>query len=315
MYVAMNEALLLGSVRQHELAEAANLAKIQLQEEIGVRERAEAEVRLLNAELEQRVADRTALLQTANEKLKAFSHSVSHDLREPLRHVRGFLNLMEEDTGTLVSDTNLRHLSSISDAVKRMENLIEDLLAFARTEQSAMHKTEVDLDQLVRGTLDDFLADTKERNIVWEIRPLPVVWGDRSLLRLALVNLISNAVKFTRKSARPKIEIGCAPGDDAETVIFIRDNGAGFNPKYTPKLFGAFQRLHNRDQFEGTGIGLANVRRIVEGHGGRAWAEGVVDGGATFYFSLPKKTAEAGANAEKPKVKSSATPPVPPPVL
>jgi light-regulated signal transduction histidine kinase (bacteriophytochrome) len=137
--------------------------------------------------------------------------------------------------------------------------------------------------------MGDFQAGTAERNIAWEIHPLPSVWADRALLRLALVNLISNAVKFTGARADAKIEIGCAPSDGGETVIFVRDNGAGFDPQYAHKLFGVFQRLHSQDEFEGTGVGLANVQRIIHRHGGRTWAEGVVDGGATFYFSIPKQ--------------------------
>jgi light-regulated signal transduction histidine kinase (bacteriophytochrome) len=137
--------------------------------------------------------------------------------------------------------------------------------------------------------LDDFKEDTKKRHIVWEIRPLPSVRADRALLRLALVNLISNAVKFTGKRAQAKIEIGSAAGNEDETVVFIRDNGAGFNPEYAGKLFGVFQRLHSQSEFEGTGIGLANVQRIIHRHGGKIWAEGAVDGGATFYFSIPKE--------------------------
>jgi CheY-like chemotaxis protein len=171
-----------------------------------------------------------------------------------------------------------------------MGNLIEDLLAFSRIGQSDIKRMEVNLDQLVHETLSDFKEQTEKRNIAWEIRPLPAVWGDRALLRMMLVNLMSNAVKFTAARAEAKIEIGCAPGSEAETVIFIRDNGAGFDPKYTGKLFCAFQRLHSQDQFEGTGIGLANVQRIIHRHGGRTWAEGVVNGGATFYFSLPKQS-------------------------
>jgi light-regulated signal transduction histidine kinase (bacteriophytochrome) len=143
--------------------------------------------------------------------------------------------------------------------------------------------------------LSDFLPDTKRRKIVWNIHPLPAVRADRALLRLALVNLISNAVKFTGARAEAKIEIGCAPSDNGETVIFIRDNGAGFDPRYAGKLFGVFQRLHSQEEFAGTGIGLANVQRIIHRHGGRTWAEGMVNGGATFYFSIPKKTAASMA--------------------
>jgi light-regulated signal transduction histidine kinase (bacteriophytochrome) len=146
----------------------------------------------------------------------------------------------------------------------------------------------VNLDELLQEALGGFQAETKGRNIVWRIHPLPVVWADRALLRMVLVNLVSNAVKFTGLRAEATIEIGSTPNGNSETVIFIRDNGAGFDPQHADKLFGVFQRLHTQAQFEGTGIGLANVQRILFRHGGRAWAEGVTDGGATFFFSLPK---------------------------
>jgi light-regulated signal transduction histidine kinase (bacteriophytochrome) len=149
-------------------------------------------------------------------------------------------------------------------------------------------KTDVNLDELVRDTLSDFQAEMKERNITWQIQPLPVVRADRTLLRMVLVNLMSNAVKFTGHSAEAKVEIGQTAGGNNEKVIFIRDNGAGFDPEYAGKLFGAFQRLHSYDDFEGTGIGLANVKRILLRHEGRIWATGIVNEGATFYFSLPK---------------------------
>jgi len=246
----------------------------------------ELKYRTLNSQLEQRVIERTTQLQVVNDELNAFSHSVSHDLRAPLRHIRGFAERLQENLGSSVSGENLDYLTKIRTATKRMGNLIDDLLAFSRIGQSEIQKAEVDLDWLMREALGDFHAEIKARNIVLEIHPLPPVQADRALLRMVLVNLISNAVKFTGTRAQPKIEIGSTLGD-GETVVFIRDNGAGFDPQYAGKLFGVFQRLHSHDEFEGTGIGLANVQRIIHRHGGRAWAEGVVDGGATFYFSIP----------------------------
>lgn len=231
--------------------------------------------------------NRGELLQAANKELEAFSYSVSHDLRAPLRHIDGYAALLSKAADEALSEKARRYLQTISDSAKHMGQLIDDLLVFSRMGRQDMLRTTVNLDQLVKTVLHDLRLDLQGRTISWTMHPLPNVLGDPAMLRQVFVNLISNAVKFTATRPEAKIEIGAIRRNSGEAELFVRDNGVGFDMQYVNKLFGVFQRLHRADEFEGTGIGLANVRRIIHRHGGRTWAEGTPDQGATFYFSLP----------------------------
>jgi PAS domain S-box-containing protein len=228
-------------------------------------------------------------LATVNRELEAFSYSVSHDLRAPLRHVTGFANLLGEQASASLGEEGHRYLKTIVDAATRMGKLIDDLLAFSRVGRAPLVPSRVNLTQLVLDCRQEVASDLNGRDVEWRLHDLPAVDGDPSLLRLVFVNLLSNALKYSSTRAHAEIEVGSITDHDRDAVVFVRDNGVGFDMTYSSKLFGVFERLHSSDEFEGTGIGLANVRRIVQRHGGRAWAEGTVDGGATFYVSLPTR--------------------------
>jgi signal transduction histidine kinase len=283
------------SAVRRRIEDSLRQARDNLQVELEERRHREDQIRKLNKELGERAAE----LEATNKELESFAYSVSHDLRAPLRHMVGYSELLQRQASSLLDEKSQRFIRTILDSAKRMGNLIDDLLAFSRIGRAETKKTKVDLAQLVKEVVAEIGQDTKSREIAWKIGALPVCYGDRSMLRLVVVNLVSNAVKFTRIRTPAEIEIGCVDRNKKEVEVFVRDNGAGFDMRYVNKLFGVFQRLHLAEQFEGTGIGLATVQRIIHRHGGNVRGEGAVDQGATFYFSLPKAqdAAERTANA------------------
>jgi PAS domain S-box-containing protein len=248
---------------------------------------AEVKLRKLNDELEQRIRQRTVELESANKELESFAYSVSHDLRAPLRHINGFVELLQKNAENTLDRKSRHFMEAISESTQKMGVLIDDLLSFSRMGRNAMSPQPVNPEKLVHSIIRELEPETADRNIQWCIGDLPMIQGDRAMLRIVLMNLIANALKFTRPCRQTRIEIGSRPDTNVETVFFVRDNGVGFDMAYGDKLFGVFQRLHRSEEFEGTGIGLANVQRIIARHGGRTWAEGDVGQGATFYFSLP----------------------------
>jgi PAS domain S-box-containing protein len=233
------------------------------------------------------VEHRSALLEAANKELEAFTYSVSHDLRAPLRHMSGYVELLSNKFQSALTDKGQHYLNSIADSAHQMGKLIDNLLQFSRTGRAEMHPLELEMNGIVQEVVESMRKDNPDRKIEWVLEKLPSVNGDDATLRLVWMNLLTNAVKFTRTREKALIEIG-ATVESKEIIYFIKDNGVGFDMQYAQKLFGVFQRLHPTEEFEGTGIGLANVHRIILRHGGRTWAEAELNKGATFYFSLPK---------------------------
>jgi two-component system sensor histidine kinase/response regulator len=267
--------------RTADLARANQHLKTELEE----RKRAEEEVKRLNEDLERRVADRTAQLAATNEELEAFSYSVSHDLRAPLRHISGFAGTLMEDYSSQLESEAQRQLKRIQEGTQKMACMIDDLLNLSRLDRHGMVLTTTPLDSLVENVLNDIKSESAGRDIEWHIGALPSVDCNPGLMQQVFANLLSNAVKYTRRRERAVIEIDQMTVS-GQVVIYVRDNGAGFDPKHADRLFGAFQRLHSADEFEGTGVGLATVQRIIRKHGGRVWAEAEPGKGAMFCFTL-----------------------------
>ncbi len=269
---------------QVELSERSAAEK-KLEQDIALRLEAEEKIHRLNQELEERVRQRTAELEAANQELEAFAYSVSHDLRAPLRSINGFTQIIKDDYGAVLDEAGRGILERVIASTSKMNLLVDGLLDFSRLTRRPLDKKLVDMNKIVKAAMETLADLTRGRQIEWILPPLPTAMADPMLIQQVMVNLIDNAIKYTRQRAPARIEIGCqAEGDTA--VYFVGDNGVGFDMQYAGKLFGVFQRLHADKDFEGTGIGLASVKRIIERHGGRIWAEAEPGQGAVFYFTL-----------------------------
>jgi light-regulated signal transduction histidine kinase (bacteriophytochrome) len=268
---------------EHNIAALANSLAISIENR-----KTKEEILQLNTQLEQRVAERTAQLQTSNEELEAFAYSVSHDLRVPLRSIDGYACILHEDYGDKLDEEGKRLLDNILTNTAKMGKLITDLLALSKVNRSELKLTLIDMSNLVKSVYRETITPEEQERFTFNVDPLSDVFGDLILLRQVWSNLISNAIKYTLPKKECTIQVKSYIEGDM-TIYTIQDNGVGFNPEHVHKLFGVFQRLHNADQFDGSGIGLAIVKRIIERHGGRAWAEGAIDLGAKFSFSLPTR--------------------------
>ena len=256
----------------------------------------ETRVRQLNESLERRVADRTAELAAANRELETFTYSVSHDLRAPLRQIDGFSRILVEHAGPALDSKSQHYLSRIQEGTQHMGRLVDDLLSLAQLGRQDVHTRPTSLGAIVSDALNEVRGDWGDRNIQWAIGGLPTVECDPGLMKIVFTNLLSNAIKYTRQCEVATIEV-TSTGSNGRSTILVRDNGVGFNMKYADKLFGVFQRLHRADQFEGSGVGLATVQRIIHKHGGEIWAESEPNQGATFFFTLAQQGDHAVAES------------------